>query len=83
VAYLLARYTQIGTAFVTVEQLRWVHISTSAGAGTGETVGHKHVFRHDGAGDLFVEVSTRATRRPNSADGRIVPLMLIHTPVFY
>jgi urate oxidase len=60
--YLLAQYTHISAAFVTVEQLHWVRISPS------EAVGHKHVFWYDGSEKRFVEVEVA---RKSDGDGAI------------
>jgi urate oxidase len=51
-AHLLARYGHLTGAFVTVEQLRWERIGTTAAA----VAGHPHAFWRDGAEKRFVEV---------------------------
>ncbi len=71
--HLLSRYAHLTAAFVTVEQLRWARIGTSAGsdddAGGNKSEGHKHAFWRDGTEKRFVEV--RVARDGDGGDGAV------------
>lgn len=66
--HLLARYAHLGSAFVTVEQLRWARIGVAAKGADEATAGHKHAFWRDGAEKRFVEVELA---RKGDGDGAV------------
>ena len=72
--HLLSRYAHLTTTFVTVEQLRWARIGTSAssdgdaGGGGNKSEGHKHAFWRDGTEKRFVEVEMT---RKSDVDGAV------------
>ncbi|KAI0293004.1 uricase [Multifurca ochricompacta] len=70
-AHLLARYTHIQTALVTVDQLRWARIGIAGAESSAKEEGrpgHNYAFWRDGADRRFVDVEVARKEKDGGAN---------------